>query len=146
MPLEGFKDYLCHVRSGELPGTLVLGTAEFSGDTAWHDVGDTNVVVSNLLHECLAEPHQTKLGGVVSGSMRKGINPGQTPYINDESSSIFLHLRDGEVTAVENTVKIGGQRVPPFLKRHLLNGPKDTDPCVVDLDIDSTQRSQHNAE
>ena len=71
--------------------------------------------------------------------MRKGIDPGQTPHINDEPSSIFLHLRDGEVTTVENTVKIGGQRVPPLLKRHLLNGPKDTDPCVVDLDIDSTK-------
>src|SRR5688572_11287231 len=109
---------------------------ELGRHTAGHDVADAHAIVTDFLHQRLAESNQTEFAGVVCGTARERILAGEAADVDDPAAAACDQMRQRGVRAVEHAVQVRLDHHAPGVRLELRNGPKPADSRVVDEDVD----------
>ena len=84
----------------------LAATAEPGGHRARHDVADADVVVTDFLHQRLAERVQTGLRRAVRRPADERVLSGQAADVDDPAAAAAPQVGNGGVTAVEHAAEV----------------------------------------
>ena len=110
--------------------------AKFSIDTSRHNVTDSDIVVSHILHHGFTKAIEPKLGGIISRAAFKWILSSETTNVDDIASTGFLHVGDDFMAAVENSCQIGIDDFSPLLRNHFADIDEMSHTGVIDENRD----------
>src|SRR5699024_907559 len=104
---------------------------EMSGYGSRQYGGDFYIILSHVLHQCLTETDQTKFAGIISGTARKEVDPGETGD-GDHITFGFFDRFECSFDTVKYAGEIGVQSLIPLIFRKIGNISVMTDPGIGD--------------